>query len=64
MDRRLAQDLDRWLTTPPDEDGAAVCERCAQEVDSDEVMFCEQCARDGLCPDCYHDHGCDHAPID
>jgi hypothetical protein len=29
MDRRLAQDLDRWLTTPPDEPPPS-CEQCAE----------------------------------
>lgn len=36
------------------------CERCGNEVEDIAVMCCKQCGRDGLCPDCYHDHGCDN----
>lgn len=39
-----------------------ICDRCFQEVEADDVMRCEACGRDGLCPDCYHDHRCDHEP--
>jgi hypothetical protein len=36
-----------------------VCERCSGEVEEEEVMMCEKCEQDGLCPDCYNDHGCE-----
>jgi hypothetical protein len=37
-----------------------VCDRCIREVGRDELRRCEVCERDGLCTDCYRDHGCEH----
>ncbi len=36
------------------------CERYTRDVEDYAVMKCEKCRKDGLCPDCYHDHGCDN----
>ena len=54
MDRRMSQALDRWLTTPPDEDwDDEICFTCNldfSQVEENEFMFdgycCEECSND------------------
>ena len=40
-------------------DDMAICERCSEEIEVEEVQKCEICGYDGLCPDCLNEHSCD-----
>lgn len=35
------------------------CSRCLESVDADAVRHCLACGEDGLCDECFNDHGCD-----
>lgn len=55
IDGKLALDLDRWLTTPPDPDTKCFCRECDAELYEGELYFsiegeilCENCANDWL----------------
>jgi len=35
------------------------CSRCLEPVDADAVRHCLACDQDGLCDECFNNHGCD-----
>lgn len=38
-----------------------ICDACGRPTPSDEIYQCDECGRDGLCPDCAmpEQHDCD-----
>ena len=37
----------------------AICDRCCDLVEFDEIQQCAGCERDGLCLCCLDNHGCE-----
>ena len=57
LEPRIAQELDRWLTSSPDEDDTTACKCCScgeplyyddEYWELDDQIYCEDCAQEWL----------------